>query len=88
MIIQGYKFKYIYNYPSLLPLKSSLGQLKISSTSHNINISILLLHTVFLQVSLARSGVNISDLQSAERMMSLKYEEGQNPQREIIVTTE
>lgn len=88
MIIQGYIFKFISNYPSLLPLKSSFEQLKASSTSHNINISILLFHTVFLQVSLARSGVNISDLQSAKGMMSLKYEEGQNPQREIILTTE
>lgn len=88
MIIQGYRFKLIYNYPSLLPVKSSFEQLKVSYTSHSINISILLFHTVFLQVSLARSGVNIRDLQSAKRMMSLKYEEGQNPQREIIVTTE
>lgn len=88
MIIQGYIFKFTYNYPSSLPLKSSFEQLKVSYTSHNINLSILLFHTVFLQVLLARSGVNISDLQSAKRMMSLKCEEGQNPQREIILTTE
>lgn len=88
MIIQGYRFKLICNYPSLLPLKSRFEQLKVIYTSHSINISILLFHTVFLQVSLARSGVNISNLQSAKRMMSLQYEGGQNPQREIIVTTE
>lgn len=76
MIIQGYRFKLIYNYPSLLPLKSRFEQLKVIYTSHSINISILLFHTVFLQVSLARSGVNISNLQSAKRMMSLQYEGG------------
>lgn len=46
-------------------------QPEVSYASNNISKSMLLFHTILVQVLLARPGVSLSDLQSVKRMMSL-----------------